>query len=293
MFELIGDPLAAGAGLLAHRAGSLIQYWRTRQIVRWSGAGSYVSHAHLQRRYPAAAGAVTASISSIRLPAAAFRPPRTAPARPDRLRLVFVGSFLPVKNHATLLRALALAKREGLRLSLTLVGDGPLRPAIEDQIGALGLQAEVRLTGHLLGRSRVEAELDAADLFVIPSWSEGLPRAAIEAMARGLPAIGSAVPGIRELLPPALLFEPADSGSIVAAIRRLRPPHAYERLAEECRQTAAGFALDILSARRRELLRHLKRRNAHNPVWQNAHWWNADRHGRARPWTQAAQREAG
>ena len=42
----------------------------------------------------------------------------------------------------------------------------------------------------------------------MPSWSEGLPRAAIEAMARGLPVIGSAVPGIRELLPRSSLFDP-------------------------------------------------------------------------------------
>jgi phosphatidyl-myo-inositol dimannoside synthase len=289
MFELVGDPLAAGAGSVAHRIGGVIQYWRARRIVRWSGVGSYASRAHLQRRYPAAAGAVTAAISSIRLPASAFRPPRAAPAQPDRLRLVFVGLFLPVKNHASLLRAVALARREGLELSLTLVGDGPLRPAIEARITALGLEAAVRLTGHLVGRARVEAELDAADLFVIPSWSEGLPRAAVEAMARGLPVIGSAVPGIRELLSPALLFEPADSASIVAAIRRLSPPHAYERLAEQCHRTAAGFALDILSARRRELLRHLKRRPVQGPVCRR----NADRHGWVRPWSRAPQREAG
>jgi phosphatidylinositol alpha-1,6-mannosyltransferase len=292
MFELTGDPLAAGAGSASHRIGGLIQYWRTRQVVRWACVGSYVSRAHLQRRYPAAAGTITAAIASIRLPASAFRPARIAPTRPDRLRLVFVGSFLPVKNHATLLRALALAKREGLALSLTLVGDGPLRPAIEAQIAALGLEAEVRLTGHL-GRPRVEAELDAADLFVIPSWSEGLPRATIEAMARGLPVIGSAVPGIRELLPPALLFEPADSESIVAAIRRLCPPRAYERWADECRGAAAAFSLDILSARRRELLSHLTRRTAQSSVCRSEHRWSADRHGQAPPWVQAAQREAG
>jgi phosphatidyl-myo-inositol dimannoside synthase len=259
MFELVGDPLAAGAGSVAHRIGGVIQYWRARRIVRWSGVGSYASRAHLQRRYPAAAGAVTAAISSIRLPPSAFRPPRTAPARPDQLRLVLVGSFLPVKNHATLLRALALARREGLRLSLSLVGDGPLRPAIEDQIAVLGLEAEVRLTGHLLGRSRVEAELDSADLFVIPSWSEGLPRAAIEAMARGLPVIGSAVPGIRELLPPEHLFDPRRSEQIAGLIKRLRIEADYRRSAEQCVRIGKEFASDVISPQRQGSYRHFRK----------------------------------
>jgi phosphatidylinositol alpha-1,6-mannosyltransferase len=258
MFELIGDPLAAEVGSCSRRVNGLIQYWRTRQIVSWSSAGSYVSRAHLQRRYSAVADATTASISSIRLPASAFRPPRAAPARPDQLRLVFVGSFQPVKNHATLLRAVALARREGLTLPLTLVGDGPLRGAIEARIAALGLETEVRLTGHLVGRAPIEAELDAADLFVIPSWSEGLPRAAIEAMARGLPVIGSAVAGIRELLPNELLFDPREPQAVVDLIRKSRNPAVYGRWAGKCRELAVEFAPGRLSALRRALLSTLR-----------------------------------
>jgi phosphatidylinositol alpha-1,6-mannosyltransferase len=220
--------------------------------------GSYVSRAHLQRRYPAASGTITASISSIRLPASGILPPRVAPAQPDELRLVFVGSFQPVKNHASLLRGLALAKRQGLRLSLTLVGDGPLRPAIEAQIATLALDAQVRLTGHIAGRAGVEAELDAADLFVIPSWSEGLPRGAIEAMARGLPVIGSAAPGIRELLPDELLFDPKRPDEIVGRIEAFLRRDGYGRAARLCARIAVEFAPDSLSAARRTLLSTLR-----------------------------------
>jgi glycosyltransferase involved in cell wall biosynthesis len=258
MFELIGDPLAASVGPASHRIGGLIQYWRTRQIVRWSRVGSYVSRAHLQRRYPAAADATTASISSIRLPASALRPPRTAPQRPDRLRLVCVGSFLPVKNHATLLHAIALARQGGLSLSLTLVGDGPLRPNIEARIAELGLGAQVRLTGHFTGGTKIEAELDAADLFLIPSWSEGLPRAAIEAMARGLPVIGSAVPGIRELLPRSSLFDPGRPEQIAALIGRLRIAADYRRSAEQSVRIAQEFVADVISPRRQALYRRFR-----------------------------------
>jgi phosphatidyl-myo-inositol dimannoside synthase len=265
MFELLGDPLAAEVGSFSRRVGGRIQFWRTRQIVRWSCVGSYVSRAHLQRRYPAAAGATTASISSIRLPESAFLPPRAAPASPDRLRLVFVGTLQPVKNHATLLQAVALTKRQGLALSLTLVGDGPLRGAIEAWIVALGLEADVRLTGHLVGRAGIEAELDAADLFVVPSWSEGLPRAAIEAMACGLPVIGSAVPGIRELLPDDLLFDPKRPAEIARLIAGFVRADRYGRAARSCAAIALGFAPDRLSASRKALLSTLRTIAARTP----------------------------
>ena len=260
MFELIGDPLAGAVGSVSQRVGGIIQYWRTRQIVRWSSVGAYVSRAHLQRRYPSAAGAVTASISSIRLPAAAFRPPRTAPASSDGLRLICVGSFLPVKNHATLLDAVALARQSGLAVSLTLVGDGPLRPLIEARIAALDLRDQVRLTGHLAGRARVAATLDAADLFVMPSWSEGMPRAAIEAMARGLPVIGSDVPGVRELLPAPYLFESGRPAALVTSIRGFLDQTHYRCAAEECWRIAQQFSARLLAERRRALLGAFKTR---------------------------------
>jgi glycosyltransferase involved in cell wall biosynthesis len=258
MFELIGDPLAAGVGSWSERLGGMVQARRTRWTTRHACIGSYVSRDHLQRRYPASPGAPTASISSIRLPATSFRTPREAPAHPGRLRLIFVGSFLPVKNHATLLSALACAIARGMDLTLTLVGDGPSRPAIEARIQALGIGRHVRLKGHLTGRARVEAELDAADLFVIPSWSEGMPRAAIEAMARGLPVIGSAVGGIRELLPNDLLFRPDRPAAIVDLIERLSDDAIYRRAAHACATIATAFALARLSARRRDLLGRLK-----------------------------------
>jgi phosphatidyl-myo-inositol dimannoside synthase len=257
MFELIGDPLAAGAGSVPRRVGGLVQWHRTGRIVRQSSLGSYVSRAHLQRRYPASPDAKTASISSIRLPPESFRPPRTAPIAPDHLRLVFVGVFLDVKNHSTLLDAMAVGSRQGLSLSLTLVGDGPRRSAIERRIERLGIAGRVNLTGHLVGRAKIEAQLDAADLFVIPSRSEGMPRAAIEAMARGLPVIGSTAPGVRELLPEAHCFDPADPQAIVAMIRRLADPEVYRQAAQACSARAVEFAHDRLSARRRALLIHL------------------------------------
>ena len=67
---------------------------------------------------------------------------------------------------------------------------------------AKALRDRVRFRGQLTTPVDVRAELDRADLFVLPSRQEGLPRAMIEAMARALPCIGSSVGGIPELLQP-------------------------------------------------------------------------------------------
>ena len=111
MFELIADPLAAGPGSLAARLDGRLHHHRTRWILRRCGLGSYVSASHLQARYPAAPGAATATIPSIRLDRARLRAPRTERWQSDRLRLIHVGSFLPVKNQALLIEGAAAGAR--------------------------------------------------------------------------------------------------------------------------------------------------------------------------------------
>jgi glycosyltransferase involved in cell wall biosynthesis len=259
MFELTGDPLAAARGSLAAGLYGRLQYQRTRAVVARSGLGSYVSASHLQERYPAAAGATTAAISSIRLERARLRTPRTARWHNDRLRLIHVGAFLPVKNQTLLIAALRLARADGLQVSLKLVGDGETRGALERQLRAAGLDDRVTLSGHLAGPERVMAEMGEADALVMPSWSEGLPRAVLEAMAVGLPVIGSDIPAHRELLPHWLLFDPASPASLLDRCRLLLDDGSYRRAAAHGSRTVKPFTADRLSARRRTLLAELRR----------------------------------
>ncbi|WP_376790593.1 glycosyltransferase [Thermoflexus sp.] len=132
--------------------------------------------------------------------------------------LVSVARMSPPKNHPLLIRAFATVACRDRRLRLLLVGDGPLRPELEDQVRVLGLENKVRFLGV---RSDVPEILATADVFVLSSEWEGNPLSVMEAMAAGKPVIATAVGGVPELVEDGvsgLLVPPADAGALAEAI---------------------------------------------------------------------------
>ena len=99
-----------------------------------------------------------------------------------------VGRFMYQKNHPFLLEAFAKAHERNPGLALLLIGDGPLRPAMEEKATRLGIADSV----HFLGlRNDVAGLYNAMDLFLLPSHYEGLPVVGVEAQANGLPCLVS------------------------------------------------------------------------------------------------------
>lgn len=129
-------------------------------------------------------------------------------AADDDLVAVAVGRFVPVKNHAGLLRAAAAARRQGASIHLALVGTGVLEPEMRQLAHSLGIERHVRFLGF---REDVADCLAASDLFVNASTTEALPVSLLEAMATGLPTLATAVGGVPEALgdPPAGILVPA------------------------------------------------------------------------------------
>ena len=123
------------------------------------------------------------------------RPPPPEPR--TRRQLVFVGRMSVQKNPTLILDALAqLPSRDW---ALTMVGDGPLMQAVRNRIAELKLTEFVSLAGWLdaPGVARVLAQ---SDILVMPSLSEGLPLAAVEALKHGLAIVASDIPGVRDVL---------------------------------------------------------------------------------------------
>jgi len=152
---------------------------------------------------------------------------------PTDLRLVMAaGRLVPQKRHDVALSAIATLPHA----ALVIVGDGPLRSALERQIGELRLAPRVRLVG---ARSDARALLAAADVVVQPSDWEGLPLVVLEAMRAARPVVASSVPGLRELIrdgEDGLLVPPDDAVALATSVTRVL---GDERLARHLGDTAA------------------------------------------------------
>jgi glycosyltransferase involved in cell wall biosynthesis len=200
---------------------------------------------------------------------AAFVPqPRSlAHARPP-WRLVSVGTLAQLyKAPDVLIDAVALGVREGLDLHVTFVGDGQYRQALEAQSAGLGLSERVTFVGHLSTKAAIEAHLDASDLFVLPSRQEGLPKAMVEAMARGLPCIGSTVGGIPELLPAEDLVPPGDALALAQKIRAVvTAPERMAHMSAYNLAKAREYREDTLRAKRGSFYRYMQNKTAD---WQH------------------------
>jgi colanic acid/amylovoran biosynthesis glycosyltransferase len=120
---------------------------------------------------------------------------------PETPRLVCVGRLCEAKGQMLLVEAAAVLAARNLAFELVLVGDGPIRGALEQAIGRLGLGERVRITGWL-SSTRVREEILAARALVLPSFAEGLPVVIMEAMALRRPVLSTYIAGIPELVIP-------------------------------------------------------------------------------------------
>jgi len=272
--EVVGDPhdaLAPGAVRSALRplARTLATHG-LRTLCREAVAVAYVTGATLRERYPARSWST--SYTSIDLGEDAFATDEQIAARRQRWtrsgkgterdpwRLVCIGTFAQLyKGQDVLIDAVARCRARATHVELTLVGDGIHRAALERRTECDGLCSVVRFTGQVPSGAGVRAMLDAADVFVLPSRAEGLPRALLEAMAWGVPSIASRAGGTPELLPPDRLVAPGDAADLADTLTQLcRPPTDVAALAVTDRSVARRFAASVVRPRRLELYRRLR-----------------------------------
>jgi glycosyltransferase involved in cell wall biosynthesis len=159
-----------------------------------------------------------------------------------------VGRIFPIKNHRLFLEAAARVAGELDRARFLVVGDGVLRPAMEDYARALGIAHRVVFTGWRRDLPVIYPDLD---VLVVSSNNEGTPVSAIEAMAAGCPVVATRVGGLPDLITDGetgRLVEPRDPAALAASILRLlRDPETASRLGETAQATVAErFAVDRL-----------------------------------------------
>jgi len=174
---------------------------------------------------------------------------RTIPCDLRTPILLMVSRLSHEKGHVDLLEALAILKRSGTACHAVIVGEGHERGAIERARRRLGLMAEVTLTGH---KNDVRPYFALADLYLMPSHSEGSPNSLLEAMSAGVPCVASKVGGIPEIMTDestGLLTPPRDPEALAKAIGRLlSDPELAGSLAANARVEIERFTPDAYHA---------------------------------------------
>lgn len=111
--------------------------------------------------------------------------------------IIVVAALFEMKGHADLVKSLTKLDDIQQNLKVLFIGDGPYRKQLEELTTQLGLENTILFTGF---RDDISGLLSASDLFVLPSYSEGLPISVLEAMSVGLPVVATDVGGMREII---------------------------------------------------------------------------------------------
>ena len=192
-------------------------------------------------------------------PALYDAPQRPAGAAPV---LLFVGRLAAIKGLGLLLEAVAALRGHYPALRLVVVGDGTDRARLEARASLPDLAGAVTFTGYR-AQAEVARELAACDVFVLPSFAEGVPVVLMEAMASRRPVVATRVAGVAELVEDGVsghLVAPGDPAALTKAIEALlADPVTRTRMGEAGRRRVeaefdarreAAWLLAILRARR-------------------------------------------
>lgn len=157
----------------------------------------------------------------------------------DVPKVLVVGRLSAEKGHGVLLEALSILRRDGTDAMVEFAGDGEIRSDLEAQAVRLGVADRVLFLGGL-HPSEIPVHLRRADVFCLPSFSEGLPVSIMEAMAVGVPVVTTYIGGIPELAvngETALVVPAGNPAHLAAALARLfRDDDLRQRMVHEARR---------------------------------------------------------
>jgi phosphatidyl-myo-inositol dimannoside synthase len=262
--NVVGDPAEVFRGSVGPPLfRALLRRWYVRRTRRscWNATVAiYVSREVLPDRYPPGPNTERACISNVDLGEEAFRTSIPEIQSSGPYQLVTVASLeQPYKGVDVLIRAIAdITRSSGVAIQLTVVGDGRKRASLEHLATSLGVNDRVHFLGALPGPAAVRKVLTGADLFVLASRTEGLPRALVEAMALGLPSIGTSVGGIPELLTPEDRVPPDDSDALATLIEKvLGDPARRAAMSRRNLATAEQYRSSFLRPRHRAVYERL------------------------------------
>ena len=183
---------------------------------------------------------------------------------PDCFKVLMAARLTSGKGFSELLQAAAQLTWEAPSIVFLVAGEGPLRDWLEREIRGKELSERIRLLGYQVDLAPL---MKAVDVFVLPSYREGTPRAISEAMAAGLPVIATRIDGIPEQIQDGvngILIEPRRVEPLIEAIRKLASDETLRRrMGQASRERAKAFSLSVMITSIDKLYQELLDRHAH------------------------------
>ena len=219
---VVGDARAVARSIDSNMVGTLalrLIGWSTKRLTRRATIVQYVTTQYLQRSYPPGPRTKTFAATDTVIPRIQDRSERANST--GSIKLLAVGTMdQPYKGFSDLINAVSTVQSEGLRILLTIVGTGQLYDQYHEQAERECVPGSVIFTGSAFGSS-LDALYTEADALVISSYTEGMPRVALEAAARGTLVLATNVGGLGELVSPDFRCQPRSARALAQLIRRL------------------------------------------------------------------------
>lgn len=222
-----------------------------------------VTEHYLQKRYfSKQTNHFTSNYSTLALDKSFFAEPKSFPQH-QPLTIAHVSNQIGLdgrKGEANLIQALGILKQEGIIINLKLAGDDwdDSATKIKKYAEKFGVSEQIECVGYL-SREQLNDFLDNADLFVLPTKAEGLPRVIIEAIAKGLPTITTPASGNPELVEQELLVDYDDIATLAEKIKLvISNKNLYERISRRNIEHSKQYEASILEQRRDEFYANLK-----------------------------------
>lgn len=234
-----------------------IKYVRARHMVKNASAVTYVTKHFLQNRYPANSSALKAYASNveIKMPEQTVLENRKKRIEQTGSRTINIGMIGHITNYLKglpiAIKALALIKEEVPDFKLMILGQGDPQKW-QHLIQENNLEKNIEFCGTLPGGSEVLNWLDNIDIYIQPSFHEGLPRALIEAMSRACPALASTAGGTDELLQKEFIHCKGDHQTLAKQIKNLMAREIQHDQASLNFQKAKEYTVENLQPRRDE-----------------------------------------
>lgn len=263
--EVVGDPwdVYSPRSSLKHPFKPLLRWYGRlllQNVVKRAGAAIYVTQSYLQKRYPVAPGVYAIGASDVILKDGELAQAGKTCNPIAPIHILSIGMLAQLyKSPDIVVKAVKLLNEAGVDCHLTWLGDGVYRKSLIEYSRKLEIEDKVHFVGNIPAGEAVVRYLKSADLFVLASQTEGLPRALVEAMAAGLPCIATNVGGIPELLDEEWLIPVGDVLALAKKIKwAVQTPGEMERQMRKNLEKIKEYTEPVLDKKRAEFYSYVK-----------------------------------